>query len=389
MADAPTRAAGWKVVGGLVAAAALVATGWGLALRFQSPAQRQAAARPPTPRAVFADVRVGDLNSEVITRAKIGAQTTESASPSAFPDGGVVTAAPVARGTLVRSPDVVSVINGSPVFAMAGSFPLYRDLTAGVTGPDVRQVQDALQAAGLPIPERELGTFGPSTQKAIAALYRNAGFEAPRSELPATESTGGAEAPGGETAATTAPPPVATAPMLPQTAVVTLRHLPATIAAVPKVGTAVGGDKPFITLASGPLLGKADVAATSAAGLSPGQPVAMELGSERATGKVASVTPSESGTAVVVTPDKPLDPKWAGQDVLSRIMLDVVAPKGLIVPSASIADGPNGTSYVLRRSANGDLDRIAVTEVGSLAGETAVVAKDPKALQDGDQVKVG
>lgn len=388
MADVRPRSAAWKVIGGLLVSAALIAVGWGLALRFQSPAQRQAAARPPAPRAVFADARVGDLNSEVVTRAKIGAETTESASPSAYPEGGVVTAAPVARGALVRSPDVVSVINGSPVFAMAGSFPMYRDLTAGATGPDVQMVQDALRTAGLSIQDRELGTFGPSTQQAVADLYRNAGFEVPRSELPTTVPASNGTA-GGESTATTAPPAPATAPMLPQSAVVVLRHLPATVASVPKVGTEVGGEKPFITLVSGPLLGRSEVAATSAAGLAPRQPVAMELGSERTTGKVATVTPSATGTVVVITPDKPLDPAWAGQDVLSRITLDVVAPRGLIVPSTAIANGADGASYVLRRMPSGDLERIAVTEVGSLAGETAVVPTDPKALQDGDQVKVG
>ena len=54
-----------------------------------------------------------------------------------------------AFGTKAATGKVLATIAGRPVVAVATDLPLYRDLTVGTRGPDVRAFEEALAAAGL------------------------------------------------------------------------------------------------------------------------------------------------------------------------------------------------------------------------------------------------
>lgn len=67
------------------------------------------------------------------------------------PRDGIVTTSACEAGGAVSSGDVLVTIDAVPVIALRTEYPLYRDLSAGETGPDVRAVQEALVALGYPV----------------------------------------------------------------------------------------------------------------------------------------------------------------------------------------------------------------------------------------------
>jgi peptidoglycan hydrolase-like protein with peptidoglycan-binding domain len=60
---------------------------------------------------------------------------------------GIVTALPAA-GQVIHQGEPLYAVNGSPVVLLHGSVPAYRDLTSGVSGKDVRQLNAALVDLG-------------------------------------------------------------------------------------------------------------------------------------------------------------------------------------------------------------------------------------------------
>jgi hypothetical protein len=158
----------------LVACAASV----GLGMRIANPRQLAAAASPP---------HLGHLTAAV--RQQVVSQTVSlSASPGggelSIPAAGqgdasllVVTGLSVKPGDRVAAGSAVAVVSGRPVIALAGKLPAYRDLSPGMVGPDVQQLRLALAGLGLSTTHDRRDWFGPSTQKAVVALYARIGFE--------------------------------------------------------------------------------------------------------------------------------------------------------------------------------------------------------------------
>ena len=73
----------------------------------------------------------------------------------------------------VQQGDVLYRVANTPVRAVAGTMPFYRDLAPGASGEDVRQLQDALVAKGVLAAAN--GTFGESTTRAVKAWQRALG----------------------------------------------------------------------------------------------------------------------------------------------------------------------------------------------------------------------
>lgn len=152
---------------------------------FRTTAQKAAEASPPPPSEMTSVVVTRQLFDTVDLTCKVGFSSSES-FPNPETVAGVITSSPLSDGDAVGDGTLISEINGSPVFAIIGAFPLYRDLNLGDAGPDARLINDALVRAGLLIQQSEpaASTVTPYTATALAALYVMAGYPAPKSGGP-------------------------------------------------------------------------------------------------------------------------------------------------------------------------------------------------------------
>ncbi len=218
----------WIVVSGaaLVAVLVVAASATAVGRQLRSPAQLAADAEPPAASVVSATVERRVVAEPVVLRGRIrpGAGVRLYPPASAVGPNSVVTRIPAKPGTRIREGQVLLERSGEPLFVLVSPFPLYRDLTAGLTGPDVVQVQRALDRLGYDV--AATGEFDARTRRAVAELYDDRGYAAP---------TGGG--PVG------APPPTPTPPgpgagdagatvSLPQAHVVVLRRARQRISAV-------------------------------------------------------------------------------------------------------------------------------------------------------------
>ncbi|GIE95610.1 peptidoglycan-binding domain-containing protein [Paractinoplanes rishiriensis] len=195
---------GWLLAGGgsLLAVLVVAASATAVGRNLRSPAQLAADAEPPAPSAVTAAAERRVLAEPVVLRGRIqpGASVRLALPAAAAGPNSVVTKVPVRPGTRLREGRVVLERSGEPLFLLVSPFPLYRDLTDGVTGPDVTQVQRALRRLGYGLPVT--GAFDKRTQNAVAALYTDRGYRAP-TKAPTTEP---ATAPAAATPATVSLP---------------------------------------------------------------------------------------------------------------------------------------------------------------------------------------
>ncbi|WP_448058598.1 hypothetical protein [Cellulomonas hominis] len=337
--------------------------GWVAADRFQSPEQRQAAAQAPSPGPVTAEVISGVLSETVSSQASITRQSRRSVRIVLPGADAVVTAEPAAVGSAVGAGTEVLTVNARPVFVLPGAFPFFRDLGTGDTGPDVAQLQEALRAAGHPIPARESSTFGPATVVAVRAMYAAAGY-APALEPVETDTSGdattaaagrspvtlvstrsGSAAPAptpGPTVPTcpcssdpaddpapgpdpgtevdppdgpapadppAAEPPRTTAPLpaprlvVPRAETLVVTRLPAVLASVPSTGTVLDPATALVELEDGAVVAQAPVATGVAVRVEPGQSGRLRAadGAELAV-VVQAVTPAtQDGEQATVT----------------------------------------------------------------------------------------
>lgn len=358
-------------VGGSVAIVALLAGGWGLAHAFESPAQREAAATAPSPLPVTSEVRVGDLTRRITFRATVGRTGLMSvALPSPAAEPAYVTGEPTSPGAPVTAGQVVTEVNGRPVFAVTGGFPFYRELRRDDTGPDVRQLQAALRDAG--IPTTVDGVFGAGTERSLAALYSRTGH------APPTEATSDR--------------PVRRRVVLSPTEFVVVPTLPAVAAETPEVGTAAGSEVE-IRLESGRLRLTADVPVLIAETLiesSTGTFTAPDGATTPIT--LETVVPGGDDAAesrvILDAADGELASALLGAVGLVALDIETVQTGSLIVPTVAVAGGGSGEAHLLVEQDDGTFRRIPVTETGQLDGESAVEPTDPDDLAEGDRVRV-
>jgi peptidoglycan hydrolase-like protein with peptidoglycan-binding domain len=119
------------------------------------------------------------VSRTVVLRGSVAsASTVEVRRPST---GGatVVTRIPHVSGSQISAGDVVTEVNGRPVFALPGSIPAYRDLGPGSSGPDVKQLQLALTQLGLLSRAQQSGHYDNATARAVGSLYAARGYDAP------------------------------------------------------------------------------------------------------------------------------------------------------------------------------------------------------------------
>jgi hypothetical protein len=157
---------------------AMSAVGLAAVLAITSPAQVAARAAAPPPTLITAPVRWQVLRNPIVVPGVVRASTTVSVAASAPLGTPIVTRLPVRPGDRVRPGQVIAEIDGRPILLLAGRLPAYRDLHEGDTGPDVRQLQVALERLGYADFDPP-GVYGPSTALALLLLYRHLGYRAP------------------------------------------------------------------------------------------------------------------------------------------------------------------------------------------------------------------
>lgn len=162
----------WAV--SIVVVALVIGGTWWVAGRVQSPAQREAAAAPPSVSTIHVAVTRGELRDE-ITAASTVTQSVASEIALPLPDGqAVVTRRLVEPGNALQAGQALLHLNGRPLFALPGSFPAYRDVMEGDHGDDVAQLQRALQNLGYNV--RADGDFGAVTASAVRDFYHQRGY---------------------------------------------------------------------------------------------------------------------------------------------------------------------------------------------------------------------
>lgn len=357
------------------------ALAWHVAAGARTPGQRVAEAAPPPPSVITAKVAGGELvDSFTLSGVFARANTVAVRGPASVATGkAVVTKLPVAAGAQVDNGTLLAEVSGRPLIALAGSFPAYRDLGEGDSGPDVTQLQTALKARyRTPV----TGVFDGRTAADVRRLYAAAGYAAEMTpttpESPGTVRVLAAE--------------VAFVP-----------ELPATISTLgAKVGD--GADAELLTLASGTwqvvatvpagleqsitgarLVGGAGAAQGKAVTLRTVRPVQESAEDRAPTSEApASAPESEPGPEAVFGLDGDVPGVAAGQ------AQDIVverrrSPAGsLIVPASALVTRADGTVEVTvvsgtRRSL------VPVEVVMSHEGQVAVTGR----LEAGDDVLVG
>lgn len=158
--------------------AIVVVLGVGVRLATRPDASGGTAAAP---QGVTATVERRPLRASVIVRGRVVVVDEVTVTAPPRPDGqvsSVVTAAPLEPNASIASGRPLLEVNGRPIVAMAMRIPLYRDIVAGTTGPDVAALRDELGRLGYDTSGDAPGAFGPATQDAVDELFGAAGYEA-------------------------------------------------------------------------------------------------------------------------------------------------------------------------------------------------------------------
>lgn len=378
--------------------------GWAAAVRFQSPAQRAADASPPAAQPVLVPVGEGRLEQIVTAQAGVGPASTVKLAVPQGSGARVVTATPLAAGASVTAGSLLLEVSGRPVFALPGAFPFYRDLSEGDTGPDVRQLQSALQQVpGLPRVGVD-GQFGSRTAAAVRALYRSAGYATDLVETevaadpvaavssgtaadPATES-GSEESQNqmpAQSVATTK-----TVLTVPLGDVLVVASLPATVSAVPAVGQTLTSES-TVDLATGVLVARSQVPPAVATALATGSPVRLDGPdgtSVRAVTAPVTVDPAATEVTLGYVTDGAIPDSWRGAGALATITQQAVAGEGLLVPSRALSSRADGALAVLVRQDDEALLEVRVRELGQLSGQSMIEPVSAGELVVGDLVVV-
>ncbi|MBD0672198.1 peptidoglycan-binding domain-containing protein [Streptomyces sp. CBMA156] len=167
-----------------VAATAAVVAGGGLgaASLIKSPAEQAADTAPPPSTLMTAGVTKQVLTQTTVVRGQVYPPTQYNVTPAAASTDITqlyVSALPVKSGDEVVNGRLLAEVSGQPLFVLEGPVPAYRDLKPGSSGPDVTELQAALERLGYGRGSDAQGTYGPGTARAVTGYYRHLGYTAP------------------------------------------------------------------------------------------------------------------------------------------------------------------------------------------------------------------
>ena len=162
----------------LAVAALGVVGGWVASSRIESPAELAARAAPPVASPIFVPVEERVLSSNVVTRgtARLGLPQPISIVPSILKPGSGLLATLPLPNTQFEEGDIILTASGRPLFIIQGKLPVYRDLSPGISGEDVRQLEEGLERLGFS-PGPIDGIYDEQTDAAVAEWYQSKGWE--------------------------------------------------------------------------------------------------------------------------------------------------------------------------------------------------------------------
>ena len=164
-----------------VAAVAVLAAvgGWLLGRQIESPAEAAARIAAPPASLISVPVEQRELSSAVITRGTIEFDQSEGIDVTGSEIGSsIITRLTKQAGDELIEGDVAIEVAGRPLIVLQGELPVFRTFSPGLEGPDVLQLEEALERLGYD-PGPVDGTFGSRTESAIEELYRDAGYRPP------------------------------------------------------------------------------------------------------------------------------------------------------------------------------------------------------------------
>jgi peptidoglycan hydrolase-like protein with peptidoglycan-binding domain len=150
---------------------------WYVGSQIKSPAEVAARTAPPTPSPILVPIEKRVLSTDVVTRGTVrfGLPQPLSIVPSTLKATPGLIANLPPRNHQLKEGDVILTASGRPVFLLQGKSPVFRDLTPGVTGDDVRQLEQALRRLGLK-PGKIDGVYDQSTGVAVKRWYEREGW---------------------------------------------------------------------------------------------------------------------------------------------------------------------------------------------------------------------
>lgn len=387
----------WTAVG-VVTSVGLFAGGWAVALAFESPASREAAALPPVSPPILAPVERGDLldvrtlSGEVVSEISMRVPL----SPSAEHPRSVVTDAPVEVGGTIHEGDVAVRINGIPVFMFTSSFPFYRDLGVGDSGPDVRALQQNLVRLGLL--SHVDGRFGPATASAATRLFARGGDVAPKRPNKNPPQQG----PALDSESEFTPTAPAMTSYLPMWTLLGVPNLPARVVDRPSIGTSIADDT-LLQLSAARLVVRVSLSVDMERQIEVGRDVDFSLDGTMVRGVVVSTDLFDAGRLdtevsddsvrprwidIVPADDSELDPSMEGRMVAVSMVVNTLATDSFLLPTIAIVQRGTDGAVVLKQERDGTIVEVRVSVVATLRGRSAVVAAHPDGLSLGDMVRV-
>lgn len=265
-------------------------------------------------------------------------------------ENSVVTHVAVELDTQISSGNVLGRVSGRPVIVLNLPFSLYRDITDGDVGDDVRALQEALKSLSLYTGEVD-GVYGASTAQAVTALYRNNGLVPPSSPDMETESTSASQ-------------PVSSQPGLApvrMSEIVAIPEMTATINSIASIGDVANMEVPFAVLRSGPSTVTARIGAGSQDVFPEGVPVTVSLQTDSRI--------NVAGTVVSVSEFRTTDPDVEGSipgyDITIEIPDDDALTDGTVVTVTGEESAGTATGLTL-----------PVTAIREQDGRTYVVLSD-------------
>jgi len=169
--------------GALVIGVALASAAAGVLVgtRIKSPADEAAERRPPAASRITVPVERRVLSSSLVLSGEVryNEPTPIRLGGSVGVEEGetqVITAVPEI-GQLVQEGDLLFEVTSRPVFVLQGDLPMYRRLASGSQGPDVLQLETALDRLGFS-PGQIDNVFDEATAAAVSEFYTQSGYEA-------------------------------------------------------------------------------------------------------------------------------------------------------------------------------------------------------------------